>query len=400
MTKCVILAFLLLNVCAGIFGANLKISTKQDCSLPAVFDPAANLDRISLRIPTKQEREGEFVCPNAETDFYPADPFCSGSYYTCANSIAYPQNCPGTPGVTAFDPETKTCVPIECAFCYFTCPEPSGFFAVPGTCGDDYYTCVANQSAPTKCPSGAVFDPVNLDCEPAEEASCNQPFTCPTSDGVFPYPEVCSTFYYNCTGGQSSVQYCPGGTIFDPEILECVLNENAPCLPGGIPTTTTTPITSTTTPITSTTTPISSTPTTPEGPFVCPAEGTYPYPGNCSLYYICTDIGVDPITVPCPSGLVYNPDTTFCDNPENVPECAVTDLYELVDENFSDDDLSKDKKDYSVNKGFSCPSDDGYFPNKFVRSHYFACVGGFPYPMVCPGVTVFDPIKLSCATMG
>jgi hypothetical protein len=53
-----------------------------------------------------------------------------------------------------------------------------------------------------------------------------------------------------------------------------------------------------------------------------------------------------------------------------------------VDENFSDDDLSKDKKDYSVNKGFSCPSDDGYFPNKFVRSHYFACVGGFPYPMV------------------
>jgi hypothetical protein len=66
---------------------------------------------------------------------------------------------------------------------------------------------------------------------------------------------------------------------------------------GGIPTTTTTPITSTTTPITSTTTPISSTPTTPEGPFVCPAEGTYPYPGNCSLYYICTDIGVDPITV-------------------------------------------------------------------------------------------------------
>jgi hypothetical protein len=25
------------------------------------------------------------------------------------------------------------------------------------------------------------------------------------------------------------LQYCPGGSIFDPETLECVLNENAPC---------------------------------------------------------------------------------------------------------------------------------------------------------------------------
>ena len=68
----------------------------------------------------------------------------------------------------------------------------------------------------------------------------DQQFTCPSSDGVFAYPgkkkmfitlfnsilfrenedlikfisvcfifkEVCSTFYYNCTGGQSSIQVC------------------------------------------------------------------------------------------------------------------------------------------------------------------------------------------------
>nr|CAH0110265.1 unnamed protein product [Daphnia galeata] len=396
--KFVIIALFLLNVCEGILGTNVKISTKQECNSTAVFDPATNLDTISLRIPKRQGREDEFVCPNAETDFYPADPFCTGFYYTCVNSVAYLQECPGTPGVTAFDPVTKICEPIECAFCYFTCPASSGFFAVPGTCGSDYYICVGNQVAIGTCPLDSLFDPVLLKCEPAGDVSCSQQFTCPSSDGVFAYPEVCSTFYYLCTGGQSSIQYCPGGSIFDPETLNCVLNENASCSPGETPRTTTT--TSTTTTPTTTTTPATTTTTetstTPAGPFSCQSAGSFPYPGNCSLYYICTADGADPIAVPCPSGLVYNPETTYCDNPENVPGCAITDLYEFVNEDEKYNYLKRGQKSDLVNKGFNCPNDDGLFPHELSSKHYFACVGGISYPKVCAGVTVFDPIKSSC----
>ena len=96
-----------------------------------------------------------------------------------------------------------------------------------------------------------------------------------------------------------NLQYCPGGSIFDPESLNCVLNENAPCLrkilkkhfvhyikrtfssAGETPRTTTTTATS----------------TTSAGPFSCLSAGSFPYPGNCSLYYICTAVGADPITV-------------------------------------------------------------------------------------------------------
>ena len=48
------------------------------------------------------------------------------------------------------------------------------------------------------------------------------------------------------------------------------------------------------TPRTTTTT---ATSTTSAGPFSCLSAGSFPYPGNCSLYYICTAVGADPITV-------------------------------------------------------------------------------------------------------
>ncbi|KAI9564357.1 hypothetical protein GHT06_008095 [Daphnia sinensis] len=144
MKKFALLSVLFLGFCQGSFGKSFKGSSREDCNYPTIFDPATNLATLNLRIPNKQGREGEFQCPNTNTDFFPADPFCSEFYYTCVNGIAYPQECPGTSGITAFDPVTKTCRPLECCGCYFTCPasDPNGFFPVPGACSSGYYVCV------------------------------------------------------------------------------------------------------------------------------------------------------------------------------------------------------------------------------------------------------------------
>ncbi|XP_059352211.1 chondroitin proteoglycan-2-like [Daphnia carinata] len=378
MKKFVLLSLLLLGFSEGSFGKSFKGSAREDCNYPTIFDPATNLATLSLRIPNKQGRESEFQCPNSDTDFFPADPFCSEFYYVCVDGIAYPQECPGTSGITAFDPATKTCRPVECCRCYFTCPasDPNGFFPVPGTCSSGYYVCVDGLYETYECPLGALFDPVTGDCEPPAEASCNQPFSCPSTDGVFPYPDACSSIYYNCTNGQDSIQYCPTGTVFDPAVSSCVTTAYASCSPGA------------------TTTEVS---TTTEGVFVCLEAGYFPIPENCSIYYLCRGAGEAPLTVPCPNGLVFNPDTALCDYPENVPECSITAAVELlVGGNVR---LGISKQDHPGD-GFSCKNEDGIYPLKSDGSYsryYFACVGGIAYPKVCPGMTAFDSGKLSCA---
>ncbi|XP_055684203.1 peritrophin-1-like [Lutzomyia longipalpis] len=45
-----------------------------------------------------------------------------------------------------------------------------------------------------------------------------------------------------------------------------------------------------------------------------------PHPSDCSFYVICTQ-GV-PVVRPCSEGLVFNPETSTCDWPHNVPECS------------------------------------------------------------------------------
>lgn len=112
--------------------------------------------------------------------------------------------------------------------------------------------------------------------------------------------------------------------------------------------------TTTTTPTTTTTSTTTTTPTTTTaGPFVCPpgVAGNYPYPGDCTKYYTCTSTGIQLIQVSycsvvfivnrikpsyeflaflsfsrvknCPAGTVFNPENSFCDDPENVPGCSV-----------------------------------------------------------------------------
>lgn len=154
------------------------------------------------------------------------------------------------------------------------------------------------------------------------------------------------------------LQYCPEGSVFDPQISSCAIIENASCtrkfnwqgqiflmmsvvwqifaslykcVAGPPPITTTTEGS-----------------TTPET-FVCPSDGRFPYEGNCTLYWICAN-GVAYVAViipsfkisfwmfinfldisfcqPCPDGMVYNPNLKTCDFPVNgTTDCSVSKLF-------------------------------------------------------------------------
>ena len=47
------------------------------------------------------------------------------------------------------------------------------------------------------------------------------------------------------------------------------------------------------------------------------------YPHRSRLYYVCLN-GVTPNEAGCNKGLVFNPDTSKCDVPVNVPGCEDT----------------------------------------------------------------------------
>lgn len=129
---------------------------------------------------------GPFTCPKPD-GFFPIPGTCGSEYYICVGGSStltvslftiglkyhfktlrfLMQNCP--PG-NVFDPETLVCLAPEDSSCCneadwvlgfrqqffkylfvvdqpFSCPASEGFFAIPNTCGSDFYVCV----------SGAVY---------------------------------------------------------------------------------------------------------------------------------------------------------------------------------------------------------------------------------------------------
>jgi len=244
----------------------------------------------------------------------------------------------------------------------FECPAASGSYPISSyACVADYYMCVDYTPYPLSCPGGLVFDPQIQSCQTLDKATCAQttvppteptspkPFECPASSGSFPVsPDACKPDYYMCVDYTPYPQTCPGNLVFDPMIHSCQSVDKASCettptpptkpttapttepttVPSTEPTTvpptepTTTPPTEPTTtpstePTTARTTPKS--PTTPH-PFRCEegANGTFPKPGHCEQFIICSN-GIA-YTMYCPAGLFFNPNSLVCDY-ESVAQC-------------------------------------------------------------------------------
>jgi len=60
-------------------------------------------------------------------------------------------------------------------------------------------------------------------------------------------------------------------------------------------------------------------------PFECTSAGLFSDRYDCAKYIICQDAGDEnfvEFSRSCPGGLYFNPDTSFCDYPSNVPSCS------------------------------------------------------------------------------
>jgi hypothetical protein len=217
----------------------------------------------------------------------------------------------------------------EC-FCY---QKPVGNYVHPDCRA--YYQCAVDPPGPTPppskvvyCPDGMYFEPVALQCEvgtcatPTTTTStvsvistatatvsvdCAKPASssCYCSQkptGNWPYPTDCNK-YYGCRVGtppidqllacspnaifQANTQKCTGSATGSPRNCSACLGEypaTAACLCGTSP------------------------------------AGTYPYPGDCSLYYSCK-VGVPPTVAKCPLGKIYSTYSKRCDDPSMVPPC-------------------------------------------------------------------------------
>uniref|UniRef100_A0A0P6GDA7 Discoidin domain receptor n=1 Tax=Daphnia magna TaxID=35525 RepID=A0A0P6GDA7_9CRUS len=237
----------------------------------------------------------------------------------------------------------------------FNCPTGHSIYPHPQRC-ELYYTCYNTE--PTylwQCRSNLLFDLVYNGCNWPEQTYCGnrtrpgdtatsiqpvptastaihsslRPFTCP-DDGFYPeYTDRCSSHFYTCLDGQAFSTYCPSYGVFEPVNRRCV-SPNAPACKSASSTTrkTTLPTleltsasaTKTDAPVTVTVPPTTMIPkTTQGGSFVCPGNGTYPDPAQCSNYYVC-DNGTA-FLFACPTGLVFNPAGSVCDWPSNVPGC-------------------------------------------------------------------------------
>ncbi|XP_055623531.1 protein obstructor-E-like [Toxorhynchites rutilus septentrionalis] len=204
----------------------------------------------------------------------------------------------------------------------FNCPKEHGQFEDPYQC-DKYYECNNGRATEKLCPDGLVFDPeskrvskcdqpFNVDCGDRKELQPpNQVGVCLRQNGFFPHPDpsMCHIFY-NCVNGQELEITCSAGLHFDWETGICVWPETAGR------------------------TGCKGNPNRKlNDGFQCPAEyknvdgngqiiphPNFPHPSDCAKFYICLN-GVEPRLGACFGGLVYNPETQRCDEPENVPGC-------------------------------------------------------------------------------
>ncbi|XP_057371454.1 probable chitinase 10 [Daphnia carinata] len=237
----------------------------------------------------------------------------------------------------------------------FKCPTGHSIYPHPERC-ELYYTCYNTE--PTylwQCRSNLLFDLVYDGCNWPDQTYCGnrtrpdefatsvqpvpttstpsqpslKPITCP-DDGFYPeYTDRCSSHFYTCLDGQSFSTYCPSYGVFEPVNRRCV-SPNALACKSATPTTSapilSTPSATKTSAPAATTIPPTTihlttvvTKTTVGGSFVCPSNGTYPDPAQCSNYYVCDNGTAFLFT--CPSGLVFNPAGGVCDWPSSVPSC-------------------------------------------------------------------------------
>ena len=140
-----------------------------------------------------------------------------------------------------------------------------------------------------------------------------------------PHPNDCNK-YYMCNFHHAALFTCPANLQFNPDLDVCDYPDVVGCINTPYPTEATTSMgPDTTTLMTSTTTkPDDQTSTENSSEVQCHySEDGYavilPNPEDCSTFFIC--VGLTPVEKHCRPGLLFNPELSVCDYPQNVT-CA------------------------------------------------------------------------------
>ena len=329
-----------------------------------------------------------FDCPTSN-GLFPNPKDCH-TFYHCSNGDAYLKDCPAN---LEFNPELLVCDWPENAGCSvkptpkpttptpsgFDCPTSNGLFPNPKDC-HTFYHCSNGYAYLKDCPANLEFNPVLLVCDWPENAGCSvkptqeptpksttptpSSFDCPTSNGLFPNPKDCHTFY-QCSNGNAYLMDCPSNLEFNPVLQVCDWPENAGCSAK----TTQKPTPKPTTP-------------TPSS-FDCPtSNGLFPNPKDCHTFYQCSNGNA--YLMDCPSNLEFNPVLQVCDWPENAG-CSVKPTQKPTP-----------KPTTPTPSGFDCPTSNGLFPNPKDCHSFYQCSNGHAYLMDCPSNLEFNPVLQVC----
>lgn len=125
------------------------------------------------------------------------------------------------------------------------CPNgANGLFSHPSDCSK-FLNCANGQTFVQDCGPGTLFNPVSKVCDFPHKVKC-QPtdgyqsgthtnqhgqnvVQCPKQgSGLYPHPTVCSKFL-NCANGQTYIQDCGPGTVFNPKLKVCDYPYNVDC---------------------------------------------------------------------------------------------------------------------------------------------------------------------------
>ncbi|XP_040571923.1 protein obstructor-E isoform X2 [Lepeophtheirus salmonis] len=210
-------------------------------------------------------------------------------------------------------------------------PSDTGYIVPDPIQCDRYATCSKDgEKVIILCQDGLAFHDRRGICVPLNEAECTdrralqEPNTeqgslCRRLNGNFPYVKnedieddtnEC-THFFRCVNGVASKSYCPAGTTFDFDLLQCIHTERSTREECKASTTLN---------------------------FKCPevkfpfskkhspllmrfgAHDRLAHPEDCSKFYVCLPNG-QPILSSCPPPDVFNSKTGFCERYDTVENC-------------------------------------------------------------------------------
>merc|ERR1719433_2165188 len=180
---------------------------------------------------------------------------------------------------------------------------------------DKYFECnIKGEQSEHLCVDGYVYDEKSQNCDYPSKVDCGQRTelqppqpskNCPRANGFFAWPaeESCQKFW-DCRGGQSYLQTCPQGVIFDMFVDACVTPDQSrrkECSAGEFLN------------------------------FTCPTYSAdeplrfgnhdrLSDPDDCTKFYSCLRDSRPRLGV-CPRKTVFNNATGVCDDPKAVPGC-------------------------------------------------------------------------------